>query len=296
MAFSRRIFRVIVGLGAAWFAVSLSGGVPFLAAAGAGEAVPRTLEVHAHRGGAGLAPENTLAAFRKALDLDVDVLEMDMQVTRDGEIVIIHDDTLERTTDGRGLVTDLTLAELKQRDAGRHFGSQFAGEPIPTLREVIALVLSRGNTRVRLNIETKFAKGREGSPRDFEEKVLAILRQTGFAERVILQSFHPPSLVKMKTLDPHIKLALLLGGRQAPRDPVALVRQYHADYYSSDFRQLTAETVAALHLAGIPVVPWTVDEEADMRRLLDAGVGKLAGDGIITNYPDRALSLLQVRP
>lgn len=286
---------MIVGLGVAWIAVSLTGGAPFLKSAGAAEAVPRTLEVHAHRGGAGLAPENTLAAFRKALDLDVDVLEMDMHVTRDGEIVVIHDDTLERTTDGRGLVTDFTLAELKQRDAGRHFGSQFKGEPIPTLREVIALVGSSGNTRVRLNIETKFAKGQEGRPADFEEKVLAILRETGFVERAILQSFHHPSLAKMKTLEPRIKLALLLGGRQAPRDLVALVRQYQADYYSSDFRHLTADAVAALHLAGIPVVPWTVNEETDVRRLMDAGVGKLAGDGIITNCPDRVLSLLKVR-
>ncbi|HSB81856.1 MAG TPA: glycerophosphodiester phosphodiesterase family protein [Candidatus Methylomirabilis sp.] len=291
----RRPLNLTVSLGMVGIAASLIGGAPFLKAAAAGEAPPSLPEVHAHRGGAGLAPENTLAAFRKALDLDVDVLEMDMQVTRDGEIVIIHDDSLDRTTDGRGRVTDFTLTELKQRDAGRHFGWQFKGEPIPTLREVIALVRSSGNTRVRLNIETKFAKGQEGTPADFEEKVLAILRESGFVERTILQSFYYPSLAKMKTLEPRVKLALLMGGNQAPRDPVELVRQHQADYYSCDLRQVTSGLVSALHNAGLPVVPWTVNEEAEVRRLLDAGVGKLAGDGIITNYPDRVLNLLKVR-
>lgn len=254
-----------------------------------------SVEVHAHRGASGLAPENTLAAFRKALELGVDVLEMDMHVTRDGEIVIIHDDKLDRTTDGRGSVRDLTLAEVKQRDAGRHFAPQFKGEPVPTLREVIALVQSSGNSRVRLNIETKFVKGHEGKPADFEEKVLEIIREKGFAERVILQSFHYPSLAKMKTLEPRVKLAVLMAGNQVSRDPVELVRQYQADYYSCDFRQLTTDLVSVLHKARIPVVPWTVNEEADVRRLLDAGVGRLAGDGIITNYPDRVMNLLKAR-
>jgi glycerophosphoryl diester phosphodiesterase len=253
------------------------------------------LEVHAHRGASGLAPENTLAAFRKALELGVDVLEMDMHVTRDGEIVIIHDDKLDRTTDGRGSVRDLTLAEVKQRDAGRHFAPQFKGEPIPTLREVIALVQSSENRRVRLNIETKFVKGDEGKPADFEEKVVAIIREKGFVERVILQSFHYPSLAKMKTLEPRVKLSLLMAGNQVSRDPVELVRQYEADYYSCDFRQLTTDLVSVLHKAGIPVVPWTVNDEMDARRLLNAGVGKLAGDGIITNYPDRVMNLLKAR-
>ena len=256
---------------------------------------PRFLEVHAHRGGAGLAPENTLAAFRKALELGVDVLEMDMHVSRDGEIVIIHDDTLDRTTDGRGPVGGFSVAELKQRDAGSRFSPQYKGEPIPTLREVIALVQSSGNDRVRMNIETKFAKGQEGRPADFEERVVAILRETRFVQRVIIQSFYHPSLAKMKTLEPSIKTALLVGGRQAPRDPVGLVQQYQADYYSPDFRQLTADTVAALHKEAIAVVPWTVNEEADVRHLLDTGVGRLAGDGIITNYPDRVLTLLKAR-
>ena len=260
-------------------------------AATATERTPRPLEVHAHRGGGGLAPENTLAAFRKGMELGSDALEMDLHVTRDGEIVVIHDETLDRTTDGVGSVADLTLKELKRPDAGVKFAPSFRGERVPTLREVIALVKATGNTRIRLDLELKYHPDRPGTPEDFEQRVLEILRETGFVLRVNIISFHHPSLATMKALEPGIRTGLLAGGRQAPQDPVALVRQYHADYYSPSFRHLTAEVVAALHQAGIPIVPWTVNEEAEMRRLIGLGIGSFAGDGIVTDYPDRLLNL-----
>ncbi len=259
----------------------------------AGQARPSP-EVHAHRGGAGLAPENTLAAFRKALELGVDLLEMDLHVTRDGAVVVIHDDTLDRTTDGRGAVSAQNLEALKRYDAGARFGHQFSGERIPTLREVVDLVQASGKTRVRLNLETKFARGQEGKPADFEERVLAILRETGFVERTILQSFFHPSLVKMKALEPRLKLAVLVG-REQPKDPVELVRQLGADFYSPNHQQVTSSLVGDLHAAGIPVITWTVNEAADAKRLLDAGLGDLPGDGIITNFPDRMVDLLRSR-
>jgi glycerophosphoryl diester phosphodiesterase len=255
---------------------------------------PRFPEIHAHRGGAGLAPENTLAAFRKALALQVEVLEMDLHVTRDGEVVVIHDATLERTTDGRGVVRELALEEIRRADAGAKFAREFAGERIPTLREVLALVRSDGRPTTRLNLETKFAKGEEGQPDDFEARVLAILREEGFVGRAILQSFHHPSLVKAKRLEPGLKTAALIG-RQRPKDPVELIRGLGADYYSPPHQQVAPALVEALHAAGIPVVPWTVNETADALRLLEAGVGHLAGDGLITNYPDRLLALLRSR-
>jgi glycerophosphoryl diester phosphodiesterase len=257
------------------------------------EAVPRFLDVHAHRGGAGLAPENTLAAFRNGMALGSDALEMDLHVTRDGEIVVIHDETLERTTDGVGPVADLTLEELKRWDAGGKFAPAFRGERVPTLREVIDLVKATGNTQIRLDLELKYHPDRPGEPEDFEQRVLEILRGTGFVEQVNVISFHHPSLATMKALEPRIRTGLLAGGRQAPQDPVALVRRYHADYYSPSVRHVTAEVVAALHQAGIPLVPWTVNEEADMRRLIGLGIGTVAGDGIATDYPDRLLNLLK---
>ncbi len=114
------------------------------------------VDVHAHRGGAGLAPENTLAAFRNALALDVDALEMDLHVSADGEVIVIHDATLERTTNGRGYVRNTPLVDLKRLDAGSWFDPRFAGERVPTLREVLETVRASGDNRVRLNIETKY--------------------------------------------------------------------------------------------------------------------------------------------
>jgi glycerophosphoryl diester phosphodiesterase len=262
-------------------------------AASSMENAPRFLDVHGHRGAAGLAPENTLAAFRKAMELGVDALEMDLHVTRDGEVVVIHDETLDRTTDGRGSIGDLTLEEVKRWDAGGKFAPAFREERIPTLREVIKLVEASGNIRIRLDLEIKFGEGQEGKPEEFEERVLEVLRQTGFVERVNVISFHHPSLVKIKALEPKIRTGLLKGGQQSPQDPVGLVRQYQADYYSPRFRQVTAAVVVALHQAGIPIVPWTVNEEAEMRRLMTLGIGTQAGDGIATDFPDRLLNLLK---
>ncbi|MBI4840441.1 MAG: glycerophosphodiester phosphodiesterase [candidate division NC10 bacterium] len=257
------------------------------------EKTPRPLEIHAHRGGAGLAPENTLAAFRKGMEWGADALEMDLHVTRDGEVVVIHDERLDRSTDGRGNVADLTLAEVRRWDAGVKFSPAFRGERIPTLREVLELVKASGNTRIRLDLELKYAPDRPGQPEDFEERVLELLRQIGFVERVNVISFHHPSLFKMKALEPKVRTGLLAGGQQAPLDPVALVRQYQADYYSPSVRHVTAGVVAIVHRAGVPIVPWTVNEEAEMRRLIGLGIGTLAGDAIVTDYPDRLLTLLK---
>jgi glycerophosphoryl diester phosphodiesterase len=252
----------------------------------------RFLEVHAHRGASGLAPENTLAAFRKALELGVDALELDLRVTRDGAVVVIHDERLDRTTDGRGSVGDLSLEAVKGSDAGTKFAPAFRGERIPTLREVIDLVKAKGNDRVRLDLELKFRPDHPGEPRDFEERVLEVLREMGFVDRVNVISFHHPSLTKVKALEPRLRTGLLAGGQKGPQDPGALVRQYRADYYSPNFRHVTAEAVAALHRGGIPIVPWTVNEEGEMRRLMALGIGTLARDGIATDFPDRLLNLL----
>jgi glycerophosphoryl diester phosphodiesterase len=119
------------------------------------------------------------------------------------------------------------------------------------------------------------------------------LRQAGFVERANVISFHHPALAQVKALEPRIRTGLLAGGRLAPPDPVALVRQYGVDYYSPSFRHVTAEVVTALHQAGIPVVPWTVNEEGEIQRLIRLGIGTLAGDGIATDYPDRLLHLLK---
>ena len=252
---------------------------------------PPHLSLQAHRGASGLAPENTLAAFRMAIESGADGTEMDLQVTKDGVVVIIHDDAVDRTTDGRGCIGDLTLAEIKRLDAGAKFSPAFRGERIPTLRELIDLVKASGNERFRLNLEIKFADGREGHPADLEERVLAVLREAGFLERVITQSFHHASAAKMKRLAPRIPAGLLVGQRRQPGDPVAAIRAHRVDYYAPHHSLVTPDLLRTLHQAGIPVVTWTVNDPTDMRRLVAMGLGTLPGDGMISDFPDRLVKL-----
>jgi glycerophosphoryl diester phosphodiesterase len=263
-------------------------------ALGAGATPALTVDVHAHRGGAGLAPENTLAAFRGALALGVDYLEMDLHASADGEIVVIHDATLQRTTTGRGYVRQTSLADLKRLDAGAWFHSRFAGERIPTLREVLEMVAASDDGRVRLNLETKYDASAP-PPGDFEERVLQLIRQARMSDRVMIQSFHYPSLARVKALSPAIPTAVLRRVSDTGPDAVAVVRQTGAAVYSPNFRLIGPGVIDALHRAGIPVVPWTVNDPAEMERLLDAGIGTLPGDGIITDYPDRLLGVLRAR-
>jgi glycerophosphoryl diester phosphodiesterase len=259
------------------------------------QGAPPHLSLQAHRGAAGLAPENTLAAFRLALELGVDGTELDLQTSKDGVVVVIHDDSVDRTTDGRGRIGELTLEEIKRLDAGSRFAPAFRGERIPTLRELIDLVKGSGNEHFRLNLEIKFTDGCEGEPADLEERVLAVLHETGFLDRVITQSFYHPSAAKMKRLAPGIPAGLLVGSRRQPSDPVAAVREHRVDYYAPHYSLVTADLVRTLHRAHIPVVTWTVNDPAEMRRLIAVGLGALAGDGMISDYPDRLVNLRQNR-
>ncbi len=261
-----------------------------------GQAIPRRPPaIQGHRGASALAPENTLAAFQKAIEVGADGMEMDLQLTRDGTLVVLHDDTLDRTTDGHGRVTDLSLAEVRQADAGVRFGPAFRGQRVPTLSEVIALVRASGKEDLRLNLEIKFGEGREGTPEGVEEKILGILRETGFIDRVTVQSFYHPSVAKMKGLEPRIPAGLLVGERSPPADPVALVRQYRADYYAPHHRLVTSELVRTLHQVGIPLVVWTVNDSREAGELTDMGIGSLPGDAIISDHPDRLLDRLKAQ-
>lgn len=268
-----------------------------VAGAGAGAAPALMVDVYAHRGGAGLAPENTLTAFRHALVLKADVLELDVHASRDGEIVVLHDFTLSRTARVTGYVREMTLTELKRLDVGVWFDPRFANERIPTLREVLDLVKASDDPRVRLSIETKYPSPGEAPapPVDFEERVLQLVRTAGLLDRVIVQSFFYPSIVRVKTLAPAVRTAALRASRAPTSDPVAVVREAKADAWAPQAGMVTRETVDALHQAGIPITPWTVNAPAEMERLIDAGVGRLRGDGIITDYPDRLIQVLRAR-
>jgi len=247
--------------------------------------------VHAHRGASAAAPENTLAAFRRAIQMGAEALEMDLQLTKDGAVVVLHDGTLDRTTDRQGRLVDLTLAEVRQADAGIRRSPAFQGERVPTLEEVIRLVQAEA-PRLRLTLELKYHMDRGLAPApDLERRAIQVLRAHDFLPRVLIQSFHHAVLPRVRALAPGLPTGVLVTAREYPPDPVGLVRDHGAAYFAPEFRGLRPADVAALHAAGVPVVTWTVNETADMQRLLGLGLGRLAGDGIISDHPDRLVAL-----
>ncbi|MFZ0660658.1 MAG: glycerophosphodiester phosphodiesterase family protein [Candidatus Binataceae bacterium] len=219
-----------------------------------------------HRGASKAFPENTLAAFRAACDAGADMCELDVQLSRDGAVVVIHDDTVDRTTDGRGAVAELTLAELKSLDAGR-------GERIPTLEEVFATTAGRCG----LNVELKIA--------GIEPQVAEIMRKCDAIGTSMVSSFEWGALEAMRTVAPEIRAGVL--AEKKPDRMLEAAARLHA-YAVNPRRDLaTPDFCIAAHARGFKVLVWTVDAPAQMLALIDAGV-----DGIMTNYPDRMRSVL----
>lgn len=233
----------------------------------------------AHRGAAGYYPENTMLAFAKALELGATGIETDVQMTRDGELVLIHDETLQRTAGTPEWVKDLTLAEIKQREAGSWFREEFAGERIPTLEELLDLVR---NTDTIVNLELK--TGVVLYP-GIEQKVLDTVRRFGLSERIIISSFNHYSLVECKKLAPDIRTGILyMEGLYEPWD---YAKRVGADALHAYQYALTSELVAEAKANGVVYHPFTVNDTKLMQALIAAGVA-----GIITDYPDRLAELL----
>lgn len=233
--------------------------------------------IFAHRGACRVAPENTLPAFEAAIDLGADGIELDVQYSSDGKLVVIHNPTLETTTNGTGRVTAHTFEELRRLDAGVRFAPQFAGTPIPTLDEV--LDLARG--RLLVNIELKaFDTATFGIGADVVARVLA----HDMADQVIISSFNPLALRRAKQAGPQIECALLtapdLPGWMRSRPALWLSR---ADSIHPEHPMVDEAYMAWARRRGMAVRPWTVNEEADMRRLIALGV-----DALITDVPDVA--------
>jgi glycerophosphoryl diester phosphodiesterase len=238
--------------------------------------------VIAHRGFSGAAPENTLAAFRKGIEIGSDLIELDVHLSRDGEIVVIHDETLERTTNGKGRVADYTLNALKKLDAGSSFAPQFAGEKIPTLKEV--LDLAKG--RVLINIEIKNPTHPRYSITELAEKTLREAENAGMIDQLIFSSFNPASLEWIGKEEPRVLTALLF------HRPWSSLRDIPGsqEYSVLNLRNihLTQAKVAEVKKAGKRINVYTVNPEEEIRQFVDWGV-----DGIITNYPDRLIKILQ---
>jgi len=242
--------------------------------------------VIAHRGASGYAPETTLEAYRLALEMEVDGVEMDVHRLRDGAIIAIHDLDVKRTTDGRGKIPDLTLAELKALDAGSWFNRAFpekarpeyVGLKVPTLQEILDLVKG---SRAGLYIEIK---NPERYP-DIESSLLSLLGGNGLRERARFLSFSSQSVRAIKTLDPSSHTALLASG--TIRDPVQKALRVFADELAIRHDLATPAIVERAHQNGLSLSVWTVDRHSDLERMV-----RLGADAIITNYPDRLNRLL----
>ena len=234
--------------------------------------------VVAHRGASGHAPENTLAAFRRAVELGAAFIETDLQISRDAHIVVIHDDRLDRTTTGRGPVREHTLAELRELDAGSWYDSQFAGERIPRLEEV--LEFSRQSDIV-FYLEIK-----PGAPWGVEQAVVGALRSAGETTRAVVLSFDAATLATVRRLEPTLMTGYLYD-RQQP-DAVQRALELGARQLAPRGDLVTPELVAEARRNSLQVVTWTINKPEQMRTLAAAGV-----DGIMTDYPDRLIAVLR---
>ena len=230
----------------------------------------------AHRGYRARYPENTLAAFEGALEIGAPMIELDVTLTRDRQVVVIHDESVDRTTDGRGRVADFTLAELKFLDAGAWFDPRFAGERIPTLAELLDLV----GESAAVNIEIKPEAYEPGGPPDaVEYQVMELIHSRNAADRILISSFEPEVLRRLSRLESPPALGVLTEGPADSRT-MDFCRQVNAFSWNPDHRGLRFEAVARMHRAGVRVFPYTVNSRRKIDALLDMGV-----DGLFTDDP-----------
>ncbi len=265
-----------------------------LAAVGPARAARRReVDVIAHRGSSGVAPENTLAAVRLAVAQKADSIENDVQRTQDGELVIMHDVSLVRTTDVEQRfpdrtswnVADFTLAEIKTLDAGSWFAPEFSGERVPTLAEWVNAIGSKSG----MLIEVKSPELYPGIEQDLdtELRALAPFRAALKADRVVVQSFNHTWLRAYKTLAPDVPVGLLFAGGPPTEAQLADAATW-ADQANPALGDVTPATVDLIHSHGLETHVWTVNDGMGMRRAISWGV-----DGVITNYPQVLRDILR---
>lgn len=237
-------------------------------------------KIIAHRGFSGSYPENTMLAFQKAVEAGCDGIELDVHLSKDGEVVIIHDEHFQRVTGGRiGEVRNFTLSELSQIDVSNGHPAAYGFTPIPSLKEYFTYVKEQ---RIFTNIELKNTIVEYPG---LEEKVIKLIYEYGLEERVLLSSFNHQSMVKSKKLSPITKCAFLVACHMC--DAGAYARRYGVDYINPLFTFVNDQNMAEMGRNGIEVQAWTVNEEEDMKSMLSHNVF-----AIITNYPDKLRKLI----
>ncbi len=289
MLSARTLSRLGLTLAAGAVGLALVGPAPTAAAAPPGTGEPL---VTAHRGSSGVAPQNTLAAVRVAVRQKSDVVENDIQRTSDGELVIMHDTTLARTTDVEAVfpgrapwnVGDFTLAEIKQLDAGSWFGPEFAGERVPTLEEWGQAV----GGKVGMLLEPKAPALYPGIEVDLDEELrsVPVFRKAVRQDRLVVQSFDHAWLQAYKQRAPEVPVGLLFGARPTPAEITAAGAW--AEQVNPALGAIDETVIPAIHDAGMEAHVWTVNDGAGMRRAVRWGA-----DGIITNYPQVLRDLLK---
>lgn len=245
-------------------------------------------KIIAHRGASSLAPENTLPAFKKAIELHCDGIELDVHLSKDNEMVVIHDFFLNRTTDGSGLVANHTLNELKKLDAGIYFSPEFKGTKIPTLEEVFKLVKPYKNLEV--NIEIKIGK------HDYigiEQKIIELIHKYSFENRAIVISFNKNSIKKVKELNSKIKTGILFY--MTLKDPIKYYKNklsinglYSSIKYITFKKYFFKLFLYRLKKNNLFIYIFTIDSENQMKFLIKREI-----NGIITNKPDKLYKLKQ---
>lgn len=232
------------------------------------------MKVYAHRGYSGRYPENTMLAFQKAAETGCDGIELDVQLTKDGTVVVIHDETIDRTTDGTGFVKDYTYEELKKFNADQICGGKHGFEPIPTFEEYCKWAKDQP---LLTNIEIKTGVYYY---EDLEEKTLELVKKYGLEEKVFFSSFNHTSIIHLKKLAPSIRCGALLE-HQGLGNPGYYCDKYHFECYHPGVKGLTEDHVKNCKDHGIEINVWTVNDMSALEQLYEWGC-----DGVISNYPE----------
>lgn len=227
----------------------------------------------AHRGYSGKYPENTMIAFEKAIEAGADGIELDVQLTKDGEVVIIHDESIDRTTDGKGLVVSFTCEELKKYDASYTYRGQMGFNSIPTLREYFELVK---DTNIITNIELKTGVNEYHG---IEQKVWDLIKEYNLTDRIIISSFNHYTILRMKAIASELVYGLLTETWYV--DAGKYTHNLGVQCYHPQFANMTKEIVKEIKSHGVQINAWTVNKEETMRDLIEKGI-----DGIIGNFPE----------
>lgn len=241
-----------------------------------------SINVISHRGANLVAPQNTVEAFEKAMEIGCDGFETDIHLTKDGVPVVCHNFDIDKTSDGEGFIKDMTLEELRKFDFGKYFGEAFVGTKIPTLDEFLDVSERMGDKMKVLDIELKSSKiGKAGT--EIVEKMINAVKAHGLFDKLLVSSFDPQILIDCKKLDARCKTGILYSPNlwyslKIQRDPIKFCRMITCDALHPHYWYVNKEYVDRAHEAGIQVNPWTVDSEKVAKKLIGLGV-----DGLITD-------------